>query len=142
MKNVLIDSDVILDFYFNREPYVKQTSKLLTLCEKKKIYGYLTPVIICNMYYILRKTNRHKSVINKLDQLLKITDVLSTGKNEIEQSLNSNFKDFEDAVQNYSAISHGAIDTIITRNIKDYRNSEISVMTPGQFLKSLHIDAL
>jgi hypothetical protein len=51
-------------------------------------------------------------------------------------SLNSNFRDFEDALQNYSAELNGQIDLIITRNIKDFKNSSLGVMTPENYLKT------
>jgi hypothetical protein len=63
-------------------------------------------------------------------------DVLLIDREVLEQALNSKFKDFEDAIQNYSAVKPGTISTIITRNIKDFKNSEIGVLTPEEYLKS------
>ena len=61
-----------------------------------------------------------------------------TDKNEIKQALNSNFRDFEDALQNYSAVLNGEVDLIITRNIKDFKNSELGVMTPESYIKTIN----
>ncbi len=136
MKRVLIDTDVILDFFFDRVPFSDDAAKVLSLCESREIKGFITSVIISNVYYLLRQNSTHEKVIEKLTQLITITEVLITDKDAILKALNSNFKDFEDALQNYSAELNGQIDIIITRNIKDFKNSSLAIMTPGNYLKT------
>ena len=135
MENVLIDTDVILDFFFDREPFAEFATGILNLCEENKIKGFTTPVIICNTYYLLRKTAKHDIVIEKIKQLLTIIDVVKIDKEVVLDSLNSDFKDFEDALQNYSAVKNGKISIVLTRNIKDYKKSELAVMTPETYLR-------
>jgi predicted nucleic acid-binding protein len=137
MDRVLIDADVILDSFFDRKPFVEFSSAILGLCESGKIKGYLTPLIYSNVYYLLRQTAKHDKVIEKLKQLLKITDVLAMDRAVVENALNSGFKDFEDSLQNFSAINSGSVDIILTRNLKDYKNSDLGVFTPETFLKSI-----
>lgn len=136
MNTVLIDTDVILDFFFDREPFSENAAEILALCEQKEITGYITPVIISNTYYLLRQTAKHEKVIEKLSLLISFLEVLTMDKKVIEHALRSDFKDFEDALQNYSAEENKKVKIIITRNVKDYRNSELSVMTPESFLKA------
>lgn len=135
MKKVLIDTDVILDFFFDRQPFSEPAARVLSLCESKEIEGFVTSVIISNVYYLLRQTAPHEKVIDKLKQLILITDVLETGKNVILEAINSEFRDFEDALQNFSAELNGHIDLILTRNVRDFKNSSLGVMTPENFLK-------
>ena len=135
MENVLIDTDVILDFFFDREPFAEFATDILNLCEENKIKGFTTPVIICNTYYLLRKTAKHDIVIEKIKQLLTIIDVVKIDKKVVLDSLNSEFKDFEDALQNFSAVNNGKIGIVLTRNIKDYKKSELAVMTPETYLR-------
>ena len=108
----------------------------MSLCESREIKGFITSVIISNVYYLLRQKATHEKVIEKLKQLISITEVLTTDKEIILKALNSNFKDFEDALQNYSAELNGQIDLIITRNIKDFKNSSLGIMTPENYLKT------
>ena len=75
-------------------------------------------------------------MIDKLNQLLLITEVLPMDKEVVRNALNSGFKDFEDALQNFSATKYGDIDVILTRNIKDFKKSEIGVLTPETYLKT------
>ncbi len=137
MKKVLIDTDVILDFFFDREPFSQNAARILSLCEKKVIVGYVTPVIVSNVYYLLSQKAKQDKVIEKLKTLLSILEILVVEKNSIMVALNSDFKDFEDALQNYAAELDGTISLIITRNTKDYKKSELGVMSPDDFLKTI-----
>lgn len=138
MDRVLIDSDVILDLLFDRKPFAEHSKIILGMCETGAISGFLTPLIYSNVYYLLRQTAKHEKVIEKLKQLLKITEVLQMDRNVVENALNSGFKDFEDSLQNYSAVNNGNIDIILTRNLKDYKNSELGVFTPETYSKSIN----
>jgi len=137
MKNVIIDTDVILDFFFDRKPFSEDAAGILSLCENKKLNGFITPVTVSNLYYILRKTARHQKVIQHLRDLLEIIEISNINKETILQALTSNFSDFEDALQNYSAVNNTETKIIITRNTKDYKTSERSIMTPENYLKSI-----
>lgn len=139
MKNVLIDTDVILDFFFDRKPFSNNAAIILSHCESNKLNGFITPVICSNVYYILRRTSKHEKVIEKLSHLLTFIGVLQMDKEIIVTALNSKFKDFEDALQNFTAVKSGYINAIITRNIKDFSNSTIGVLTPDSFLKTIDI---
>jgi predicted nucleic acid-binding protein len=137
VQKLLIDTDVILDFFFDRKPYSDSASQVLSLCETEKIMGFITPVICSNVYYILRQTAAHDKVIEKLKQLLMILNVLAMDKDVVLQALNSGFRDFEDALQYAAAIRTKHINAILTRNVKDYKKSELGVMTPDDYLKQL-----
>jgi predicted nucleic acid-binding protein len=140
MKRILIDTDVILDFFFDRKPYSEFAARILSLCESNEIQGFVTPVIYSNVYYLLRQTSSHDKVIDKMSQLLKIPDVLLMDRTVVQNALASEFKDFEDALQNFSAINEGTIEVIITRNVKDFKHSDIGVLTPENFLKMLSLE--
>ncbi len=139
ITRVLIDTDVILDFFFDRKPFSGFAAKIFSLCESNKIEGFVTPVIYSNVYYLLRQTATHEKVIRKLSELLTITNVLLMDRNVVYLALNSGFKDFEDALQHFSATNEGTIEVIITRNIQDYKKSVIGVLTPENFLMTLHL---
>ncbi len=134
----MIDTDVILDFFLDRQPFSENASKIFALCENRILIGYITPVILSNVYYILRQIARHNRVIEKLNQLLSITDVLTMDKNVVINALNSGFKDFEDALQYFAAIKKSNIDAIITRNVKDFKTSEIGVLTPESYVRTIN----
>ena len=125
MKHILIDTDVILDFYFDRVPFSENATKIIELCELEKIKGYVTPVIVANLYYMLRKNDTHNNTIIRLLRLTQFIEILTTDKQSIFNALQSEFTDFEDAIQNFSALKHKKISTIITRNTKDFKKSTL-----------------
>ena len=135
MDKILIDTDVLIDFFFDRKPFAEYLTEILNLCANKEIQGFTTPVIISNVYYLLRKTAKHNIIIEKIKQLLTIIDIVEMNKSVVLNALNSKFKDFEDALQNFSAIENGNIKTILTRNLKDFKKSELAILTPETYLK-------
>ena len=135
MDKVLIDTDVLLDFFFDREPFAEYSAEILNLCAEKEIKGYTTPVIISNVYYLLRKTAKHNIIVEKIKQLLNIIDIIKMDENAVINALNSEFKDFEDALQTFSAIENGHIKIILTRNLKDFKKSDLAVFTPEIYLR-------
>lgn len=137
MEHVLIDADVILDFFFDRKPFSQDSSKIMSLCEKGEIKGFVTSIVLSNIAYLLRKTATQEKVITNLKMLMKFIEVTTTDKNAVLEALNSDFKDFEDALQNYSAQNSKEIKVIVTRNIRDYKTSQLSIMTPETYLKSI-----
>lgn len=138
MRRILIDTDVILDFFFDRQPYSKEAALIFSLCENKQIEGFITPVIISNTYCLLRRIAKHEKVIEKLKLLVKITSIIDVNGQVVENALHSNFLDFEDALQNFSALNKGNIEAIITRNVKDYKKSELGIFTPENYLKLIN----
>ena len=136
MDKILVDTDVLLDFFFDRDPFAENAAQIISLCERKEIDGFITPVICSNLYYLLRQSSTHAFVIKQLKQLISIIDVISIDKNVIFSALESGFKDFEDALQSFAALQSKKIKLIITRNIKDFTKSEIPAMTPEHYLKA------
>ena len=135
MDKVLIDTDVVLDFLFDRKPFSDQSSQIIIMCENRKIKGFITSIMVSNIYYLLRKTASHEKVIDSIKKLMQIIEVLTTNKVAVLSALNSEFKDFEGALQNYSAQINDEITIIVTRNTKDYKFSKLSIMTPESYIK-------
>lgn len=132
---LFIDSDVVIDFFTDRASHANPANELFELNEKGNIVLYLSSVSINNIYFIVRKFLGHKKTLEVVETLTEMTEIIGTTKLEVIQALKNDFKDFEDSIQYSSALSVKGLDAIITRNIKDYRNSKIAVMTPLDFLK-------
>lgn len=132
---LFVDSDVVIDFFTDREPYVNPASELFELNEQGSIKLYLSAISINNIYYIARKFLGHKKTLEVIEALTEMTEIIGTTRSEIIQALKNDFSDYEDSVQYSSAITIKSLDAIITRNIKDYKNSSVAVMTPLNFLK-------
>ena len=134
---ILLDSDILLDFFFNREPYFTYSKEVLDLCEKKKVEGFITPVIFSNVYYLLRKNFSKETCFTFATGLMNVVDIISIDKSVVLKSLQSDFNDFEDALQNFSAESSG-LKILLTRNLKDCQKSSLRIMTPENFLNTFN----
>lgn len=132
---IFVDSDVVIDFFTDREPHVNPASEIFELNEQGMLKIYLSAVSINNIYYIVRRFLGHKKTIDVIELLTEMTEIIGTTKSEIIQALKNDFSDYEDSIQYSSALTVQGINAIITRNIKDYKNSKIAVMTPLNFLK-------
>lgn len=132
---VLIDTNVILDFLMEREPYKTDAVKIIKMCAEKKLEGYLAAHTISNLFFILRKQFDIPKRREILLSLCRIFNIPSLDKNVIMISLkNDEFSDFEDCLQMESAKIVEA-DYIITRNPSDFKASKIMVIEPSEFLE-------
>ena len=133
MNKVFVDSDVILDLLAQRIPHFHFSALLFTFADMKKLELYTSSTVFCNVFYILRKElgiEKAKSALRKLRLLIKIID---SSEKTIDCALNSEFSNFEDAIQCYTAQNH-QISIIVTRNVKDYKTAGIIVQNPETFL--------
>jgi predicted nucleic acid-binding protein len=136
MDKLFIDSDIVLDVFAKRKPFYYHSAKLLTQIEKKKVTGYTSPLVFANIYYILRKLKSKDYALQSLRKFRIIIGVFPVNEKHIDQAINSEFSDFEDAIQYYSAKS-SQINFIITRNKQGYKHSSITVCTPEEYLAIL-----
>jgi predicted nucleic acid-binding protein len=137
MNNLLVDTNIIIDLLSKREPFYNFAAILFSLADKKLVKLNLSSLSFANTHYILTREipeNETREVLRKFKILV---NVLALDDKIIDLSLNSNFKDFEDAIQYYSAIENN-LDGIITRNRKDFRKSKIPVLTPEEYIKIHH----
>ena len=136
MKNILLDSDVLMDFFLDRAPFSEDSSKILSLCENREIVGYITPVIYSNLYYLLRRISDRQTAITQLRRLFSITRLLVIDEHAVLAALHSDtITDFEDALQNYAVEGSENLRIIITRNVRDFRKSTVAALTPSDYLK-------
>jgi len=141
MERIFFDTDVILDFLLNRQPFSQESAQLLSLSELGKLKVCVSGLTIANCYYILRRFSTHSNVIKKLSELSEIIEIMDMKSQSVLSAIKSNFKDFEDSLQNETAKQDSRIKVLLTRNIKDYKDSELSVMTPDMYLKLYKINA-
>ena len=133
MNKIFVDTDVILDLLAERIPFFHFSAVLFTFAEMKKLELYTSPLILANTFYILRKqlgNNEAKNALRKLRILLHVVD---SSESIIDKALNSDFTDFEDAIQYYTALEHD-IKIILTRNVRDYKKASVIIQTPEEFL--------
>lgn len=129
---VLIDTNVIIDYYCEREEFYKYSKAVMEWCSEDNVNGYVAFHSISNIWFILRKLpdkTRREILLN----ICKILTVAGADQNEVIKAIeNSDFKDFEDCLQDRCAVSISA-DYIVTRNVKDFAAAETKAITPEKF---------
>jgi len=136
MKNLFLDTNIILDLLANIMPFYTEAAKLFSLADKKKVKLSISSLCIADAHYILSRQNPETEVRNILRKFKVLVNVLPLDDKITDLALNSEFRDFEDAIQYYTAIENDQ-DLIITRNQQDFKESKIPVMTAGEFIKSI-----
>jgi predicted nucleic acid-binding protein len=137
MKHIFMDTNVVIDFLANRQPFSLDAARLFDLAVDGKIIIYISAVSYNNIYYILRQSLTNNAAIKLLEELAEITEITDVTNAIIRQSLKTDFKDYEDAIQYYCALSIPKIDFIVTRNTKDFKKSTLPVLTPNEAISSL-----
>jgi len=103
---------------------------------RSEIELHTSSLVIANIHYFIKKVENHKKAIAKIEKLLQFIRVLSVSEKEIQEAIKSNFKDFEDAIQNFTALN-SKVDVLVTRNIKDFKLSSLPILTPTEFLAKI-----
>ncbi len=133
MKQVLFDTNVILDVALRRELFYAESQKSIALVGNKVI-GYINVLTNVHTHYWAKKGKGEQFAKQFIGDLLATFEVANLNKEICEKALLSDFKDFEDSIQNFSATNSG-IEIIVTRNSKDYTNSLLTVFEPKQFVE-------
>lgn len=134
-NRILIDTNVLLDYLLEREPFFDDAKKVILSCVDGKVKGCIAAHSIPNMFFILRKDYSIKERREVLSNLCSIFDIEGIDKTKLLSGLsNEDFSDFEDCLQMECAKSYGA-DYIVTRNVADYSVSEVNAIEPREYLK-------
>lgn len=136
MKKIFLDTNIILDFLGEREGFYEASAKIMTLADKKKIQVYTSPSSISNVFYVLTRYESSKIALEKIRKFKLLCSMSVMDDEVVEKAIHSDFKDFEDAMQYFSALASNC-DVIVTRNEKDFKNALIPVMNAESYLLSL-----
>lgn len=137
-EKLFLDTNVILDLLGEREPFYESVAKIATLADKGKIKLIASALSYSTVYYLLSKFEADTVVKEKLRKFKVIAETSDLTDMIIDKGLSSGFSDFEDALQYYCALKMDC-NLLITRNGKDFKGSDIPVMTPDEYLSSLKI---
>lgn len=130
---LLIDANIVLDVLLNRLEFVDASEKIWKLCETAQVAGYISTLTYANMMYIMRKQLTPRQIEDVFRKLRLIFKFAEFNQSILEKAVGMQWKDFEDAVQSATAEAIDA-DYIITRNKKDFVDSQVNALCPDEFL--------
>jgi predicted nucleic acid-binding protein len=133
MKNLFLDTNIIIDFLLDRQPFHKLSYKIFKDASEKKVQLFTSSHSILTAHYLLKKHVQGIDLREILFKLIENIVIIPVDIEVLKKGLKSNFKDFEDAVQIHCAYKIENIDCIITRDSKDFKGCEILVISPDQY---------
>ena len=136
--NILVDTNVVLDALLDREPHSEAAVTILDLIESKTVTGYLAGTTVTKIFCLVQKTSTDKNERKIIEDLLTLFKVAPIDEAILKASLKNEFKDYEDGVIYEAALKVNA-ELIVTRNIKDFKQSKLLVLSPVEFLSTLQL---
>ena len=133
---ILIDLNIVLDVLQRREPFFEASARLLAAVETGLLEGFIAAHSITTLFYLIQKDKSSAEARASITNLLQFLKIAPVNQSTIDQALNLDYDDFEDAVQMISALQCKA-EYLITRNITDFQPPLLPVLQPIDFLSTL-----
>jgi predicted nucleic acid-binding protein len=133
---ILIDLNILLDVLQMREPFYEASARLLALAETGRVKGFIAAHSITTLFYLIQKAQSSAQARANITSLLQFLEIAPVDQNTIEQALNLDYRDFDDAVQMISALQC-KVEYLITRNASDYQPTLLPVIQPVDFLGTI-----
>ena len=137
MIKIFLDTNILVDLIADRKPFSKHAIEIFRSTEENKTQLFTSSHSIATAHYLLKKYVEEKELRNIIFNLLEFLTVIPVDLDVLKKGLRSHHKDFEDAIQILCASSIAGINCIVTRNTKDYKTSEIAVLTPDEICLNL-----
>ncbi len=134
---VLIDTNIVLDFLLQREPFLQDAELLFQTIDSGQVTGYVTATTLTDIFYIARRHTRSLETARQaVSEILVIMEICPVNRIVLESAFNSGLIDFEDAIQIACAANQG-LDAILTRDTQDFGNTSVPALSVQDFLQRL-----
>jgi predicted nucleic acid-binding protein len=135
---VLFDTNVLLDVVLARVPFVENAAYLLESVELGKIQGFISATTVTDIHYLVKRHTKSAEIaITTISKLLILMEVCAVDRGVIQQAMDMELSDFEDAIQVAAAITT-SLDVIVTRDVVGFIGSPIPIMSPDELVKQLN----
>ncbi|KGJ97147.1 PIN domain-containing protein [Thalassotalea sp. ND16A] len=134
--NILFDTNVLLDVLQQRSNFVDNAVQLFNAVEESTINGYICANSISTIAYLLQRHKDKKFAVKNIGLLLEMFEIAPVNRITIQDSLTSNFTDFDDAII-YNSALHVNANGIVTRNVKDFKTAKINIYQPHELIAAL-----
>lgn len=136
MDRLFLDTNILMDLLGERVPYYSAAAKIATLADKRKVSLVVSALSYATVFYVLSKFESSEAIKEKIRKFKAISETSDLTDRVIDKGLSSSFSDFEDALQYHCALKLDC-NILITRNERDFKKSELPVMTPDEYLIGL-----
>ena len=130
---ILLDTNIVLDILLAREPFVDEAREIFLLIENQQVEGFVCATTITTIHYLIGRQKDKASANALVLNLLKLFEVALVDKQILQDASLNNGVDYEDSVI-YTSAKYAQVDMIVTRDKRGFKNSEISILKPKEFL--------
>lgn len=130
---ILIDLNVVLDVVQKREPHYSASAAVLGRVTDGQVVACLPAHAFTTLHYLVSRHQTETTANRVVDWLLRYFEVAGTTHRELKRARRLDWPDFEDAVVAAAAESYSCTH-IVTRNVRDFRDSPVPALTPEEFL--------
>lgn len=135
---VFLDTNILIDFLSKRPPFTQEAVEIFQLSENRKIQLFTSTHVIATTHYVLKKFVEDAVLRQTLSEISEILTVVDVTGSALKTALKSSHKDFEDAIQIATAQEIKSLDYIITRNLKDFKTSDIPAISILELLAKVN----
>lgn len=133
MKKIFIDTNILLDVAMHRNDFLEHSAAVWADCESRRVQGYVSAISLNNMHYVLKKHVDPATALEDVRLVLNIFSIVPLDGSVLRLAADLPHKDFEDAIQIFSAIQAKA-DFIVTRDRQHFPDSYMPVISPAEYL--------
>ena len=133
MKRIFLDTNILLDVVMRRSDFYLKSALVWADCENRKVQGLISAISLNNIHYIMRKQVEPAAALEYIRFILDIFSIVPLDYPILRLAANQPSRDFEDAIQIYSAVLAKA-DCIVTRDRQHFSNDHINIISPEEYL--------
>lgn len=133
---ILIDTNVVLDVALNRPRLAEPSSRVLGWAFDHPGQASIAWHSVATTAYFLEQAEDGARVRAFMGELGARLDVAGGSERELLRAVELKLADFEDAM--VAAVAEGLqADRIVTRNVRDFRGSPVTAITPEAFVAAV-----
>lgn len=132
-KRIFLDTNVILDYLLEREPFYYDALKLWAACEEGTVEGYVSALTVNNMHYIAHRLKSETTAMIAVRGILSVFNVVPLDKELMKLAADFHDRDYEDDIQLQSAIRSGCTH-LFTRDPTHFHTKALAIVPPSSFL--------
>lgn len=139
MKHFFLDTNILIDFLADRKPFSDQAAILFQSSKNNRVKLYVAAISFNNVYYVVRQVHSHTKTIDLIKTIAQYVEIIAIDGTILKKAMASDFKDFEDAIQSFAAESIAEVEVIVTRNLKNFKKSNLPVFSPESAIELMNL---
>ena len=132
-RRIFLDTNIILDFFLEREPFYYDALKLWAACEEGLVEGYVSALTVNNVHYVAERLKSETTAMIAVRGILGVFNVVPLDKELMQRAADFHDRDFEDDIQLQSAIKAGC-SHLFTRDLTHFHSTAVAVVPPSSFV--------